>query len=178
MRYSAMKQKNHYEEAFCLWLCENGVKFSHVKQTERLKVDLASVKSFDFIIDTPRCSYIVELKGREFDGSSLENLRGLQNWVTSDDVQCMQAWQSAIENASGLFVFCYLLNDYFADTDGRDAIEYDGSKYAFIAITLDDYKTYMSLRSPKWRTVYLFAADFRVAAKNISDLFLEHRLSN
>ena len=165
-----MELKNHYETAFKLWLEEKGYAFSHISQSRRLKLAQMSVKSFDYIIDAPGGSFVVELKGRKFGGNSLENLRGLQNWVTADDVEGLGGWQIAAGAASGLFVFCYRLSDYFADTDGHDTIELDGTKYAFIAITLDDYKARMKPRSPRWKTVYLRAKDFRTAAKRVSEV--------
>ncbi len=172
-----MERKNHYETAFKLWLEDKGYAHSHISQTRRLKLTRQSVKSFDYIIDAPGGSFVVELKGRKFRGSSLENLRGLQNWVTADDVEGLGGWQTAAGAASGLFVFCYQLSDYFADTDAHDTIELDGTKYAFIAITLDDYKTHMKPRSPRWQTVYLQAKDFRAIAKRVTDVLDGHNLT-
>ncbi len=165
-----MKRENHYETAFKLWLEENGMEFSHIRQSDRLKLGDVSVKSFDYIIDAPGGSFVVELKGRKFGGSTLENLRGLQNWVTVDDVEGLGGWQSAAGAASGLFVFCYRLADYFADTDAHDTIDYDGTKYAFLAVSLDDYKSFMKPRSPRWQTVYLRAKDFGAAARRLNEV--------
>lgn len=164
--------KNHYETAFCSWLEDNHCRFSSVSQSKRLAVTDASVKSFDYIIDTSKESYLVELKGRSFKGSSLENLSSLQNWVTADDVLSLEAWQSVFAKGVGVFVFCYYLKNYFADLDGWDSIDLGIDKYAFMAVRIDDYKSLMQLRSAKWKTVYLRADDFKKCVFKLSSLIL------
>jgi hypothetical protein len=168
----SMQTHNNYEKAFSRWLVENGYCFNSVKQSNRLRIDDLSVKSFDYVIEAGGNVYLVELKGRLFRGHTFESLRGLQNWVTTDDVSCLAAWRS-IEGVDGaFFVFAYLCDDYGADADSNDGIEYEGRKYVFIAVSIEDYREYMKPRSPRWDTVNLSADDFRVCASRVRDIFI------
>ena len=45
--------------------------------------------------------------------------------------------------------------------DGKEVFEFTDHRYMFYAVRLDDYRTYMTVRSPKWQTVTLPAARFR-----------------
>jgi hypothetical protein len=166
-----MKRQNEYENAFALWLEDNDLCYKRTKQSSRLRIGEISVKSFDFLINADSGTYIVELKGRVFKGKSLENLCGLQNWATNDDIQSLCAWQS-IDGLDGAFiVFAYRIEDYLAELDGNNSIEYNGKIYAFLAIDAEDYRHNMKTRSLRWNTVDLKQQDFRALVKRVSDVF-------
>ena len=168
-----MKRQNDYENAFALWLAESGLSFKRINQSARLKLPPISVKSFDFIVNSGNETYIVELKGRLFKGKTLENLSGLQNWTTRDDITGLCSWQS-IEGVSKAFiVFAYKLIDYLAELDGNDCIEYNGKIYAFLAISVTEYSQKMKQRSKKWDTVDLTGDDFRALSQKPSDIWLK-----
>jgi NDP-sugar pyrophosphorylase family protein len=165
-----MKTENDYEKAFSRWLAGHNYSFNHVSQTDRLKVGNTSVKSFDYVIEAGSKVYVVELKGRLFRGNSFESFRGLQNWVTRDDIRSLCGWRS-IEGIDGAFiVFAYKTLDYCADADGNDCVEFEGSRYVFAAVAVKDYEKWMKIRSPKWGTVNLSADDFRRCVRKVSEV--------
>ncbi len=168
-----MTAKNDYENAFSLWLNESSIKYSRVSQSRRFNTGGVSVKSFDYVVQRHGCVYVIELKGRLFRGSSFAGLKDLPNWVTVDDVRSIEAWQN-IEGVDGAyFVFAYLLDDYFAELDGNDSIDFNGRKFAFFAIAADDYRDNMKARSRKWNTADLSAENFRKYAKKASVVLKE-----
>lgn len=168
-----MKRQNDYENAFALWLDDSDLSYKRIKQSSRLKLPRTSVKSFDFIVNSGSNTYIVELKGRLFKGKTLENLSGLQNWTTRDDIISLCKWQT-IEGISGAYIiFAYKIIDYLADIDGNDCIEYDGKIYAFLAIEAESYSEKMKTRSKKWDTVDLRGNDFRALAAKPSEIWVK-----
>jgi hypothetical protein len=58
------------------------------------------------------------------------------------------------------------------DFDGRDVFEFDANRYLFLCIRLDDYRTFMKRRSPKWKTVTLPAEKFRDCAMQLDEFLL------
>ena len=51
-----------------------------------------------------------------------------------------------------------------------EVFEFDGRRYVFYLIELDDYREAMVLRSPKWQTVTLTADGFREYAREAGEL--------
>jgi hypothetical protein len=173
-----MTQTNQYEKAFAGWMMENRVQFVPIDQHKRAKFARNKVKSFDFIVYpkapnrpsdasvSPRDIYnaspaIVEVKGKLFKGSSLLGLKGFQNWVTIEDIHGLTSWQDSFDGFDAFFVFVYRLQFPYADTGNYHTYEYDGERFFILTIALDDYKKNMTVRSKKWRTVSIGAADFR-----------------
>jgi len=56
------------------------------------------------------------------------------------------------------------------DLDGREVYDFDSGRYIFFCVKLDDYRRYMKLRSPKWRTVTLPADKFRGCAVQMQSI--------
>jgi hypothetical protein len=175
---------NQYEKAFASWLSDNGVEYVPVGQQKRAVFARSRIKSFDFLVypktagNDRRSSSsgrdilnaspaIVEVKGKLFKGSSLKNLTGLQNWVTTADIRGLTAWEDSFDGPQpfkAVFVFVYRLQYPYAETGPYHTYEYDGEKFFFLAVSLDDYKRNMTVRSRSWQTVSLGAADFRSVA--------------
>lgn len=165
---------NHFETAFENWLIENRVQYVQVDQRKRAYFARTKIKSFDFLLYPARLradTLIVEVKGRTFFGKSLARLGGLQCWVTMEDVRGLLRWEEVFgSNHAGLFVFVYELANVDIDADGRDVFECDGKRYFFAGIKLSDYSNYMRLRSSRWQTVMIGAADFRRCAVDLETL--------
>ena len=177
-------RSNQYEKAFASWLIDNRVEFVPVDQQRRAVFARSRIKSFDFLVypKTPDAGggsnsssrdifnaapTIVEVKGKLFKGSSLKNLTGLQNWVTTADIRGLTAWEDSFDGAQpfrAIFVFVYRLEYPYAEKGSYHTYEYDGERFFFLAVSLDDYKKNMTVRSPSWQTVSLGAADFRSLA--------------
>ena len=69
-----------------------------------------------------------------------------------------------------IFIFAYKTEKIDVDFDGRDVYEFGGGRYVFFAVKLDDYRKFMTVRSPKWQTVTLPADKFRKCAVQMQEL--------
>jgi len=165
---------NHYEQAFESWLIDNRVQYVAVDQHKRAIFSRSKIKSFDFLLYPPRPDaeiIIAEVKGRRFKGAGLAKLSGLPSWVTMDDVRGLIRWEQVFGTGYiAVFIFAYRIEKVDAELDGREVYDFQQCQYLFLAVRLDDYRAFMTLRSPKWQTVNLPAADFRACAKPIEDI--------
>jgi len=163
---------NHYERAFESWLREHRVEYVHADEHERIGPGPQSVKNFDALLYLgPQRCVIVEVKGRTFHGASLTGLKGLECWVTRDDVESLATWQQALgPDHEAVFVFAYRLEQPDVDLDGREAFSFGSDRYVFFYVSLGDYRCHMRRRSPKWRTVTLPADAFRRHAHELTHL--------
>lgn len=164
---------NHYEKAFENWLIDNRIKYTSIDQSKRAAFGKAKLKSFDFLLERDgKSTIIAEVKGRIFKGDSFEKLTKLECWSVADDVEGMLQWQKVFgDGHEAYFIFTYCMENPDVDFDGRGFYEYSQKRYVSLAIRLEDYRRFMKLRSPKWRTVTLSAADFRRCAIDLEELF-------
>jgi hypothetical protein len=162
---------NHYERAFENWLIDHHVAYVRPDAHKRPGPSRRSVKNFDFLLYPPGRKVIVEVKGRTFRGATLAGLRGLECWVTADDIKSLQTWRDALgPDHEAVLVFAYRVASVDVDFDGREAFHCRGDTYVFLSISLDDYCRHMTRRSPKWRTMTLPAGQFRRCATDLSTL--------
>jgi len=169
--------RNNYEQAFENWLADNKVQHVAVDQHRRRIFARSKIKSFDFIVYPQNRSLVItDVKGRKFKGASLSGLRGIQCWVTMEDIRGLLHWQEIFSSqGSGcepVFVFAYEFEKIDVETDGVEVYDFGGRKYVFYAISLEDYREFMKLRSPKWQTVTLPVAKFRQLAVEAKDFLL------
>jgi hypothetical protein len=165
---------NHYEKAFENWLIDNRIKFTAIDQSKRAAFGKVKLKSFDFLLYRKNKPVIIaEVKGRIFKGTTFEKLRRFECWVLADDVEGLLQWQNVFgKGHEAYFIFTYSIENIDVDFDGREVYESTGRRYSFAAIKLDDYRRYMKLRSPKWRTVTLSADDLRRCAIDLEHLLI------
>jgi hypothetical protein len=163
---------NHYERAFEAWLIDHQVEYVRADEHKRIGAARQSVKNFDFLLYAPLGRrIIIEVKGRTFGGTSLVELKGLECWVTRDDVRGLGMWQRAFgPGHEAAFVFAYRVANVDVDLDGHDALCLDQDWYAFFCVRIEDYRTHMRQRSPRWQTVTLSAGHFRRYATDLSAL--------
>lgn len=163
---------NVYEQVFESRLREQKIAFESVVQTERVETAASSVKNFDFVL-WPRSQspVLVEVKGRTFHGTNLAGLKGLDAWVTFEDVEALSHWLLALRrktpHARAIFVFVFRLEQVDVDSDGMLIYEFGGERYVMLYIELEHYRRHIKCRSPKWQTVMPAAADFRQYAKPV-----------
>ncbi len=167
--------QNEYEQAFETWLLDNRIQYISVDQRKRKIFARSKIKSFDFLLyrqdSTP---IIAEVKGRKFRGTSLTGRTGLDSWVTMDDVRGLIRWEQIFDSScEAAFIFAYRFEKIDVEPDGREIYEFGDDRYVFYAILLDDYRDFMTVRSPKWQTVTIPAAKFREFAIPIRKLLLE-----
>jgi hypothetical protein len=161
---------NHYERAFENWLIDRRIEYVRADEHKRPGPGPKSVKNFDFLL-YPRADrkLIVEVKGRTFRGATLTGLRGLECWVTADDIASLQMWRQALgPGHEAVLVFAYRVANVDVDFDGHGVFACGGDNYLFFCIRLDDYCRHMVRRSPKWRTMTLPAGRFRQCAMDLS----------
>ena len=163
---------NHYEKAFGNWLIDNRVQYIAVDEQKRAALGRSKIKSFDYLLYPVNQPIIVaEVKGRKFKGTSFAKLTKLECWVTADDITGLTMWQQIFGSThAAAFVFVYLIENMDVDLDGRDIYEFNGKRYIFFCVKLDDYCREMTLRSPKWQTVTLPAEKFRRCAVQMQKL--------
>lgn len=169
MEYSSV---NHYEKAFENWLTCNRIKYTAVDDSKRSAFSGSKIKSFDFLLYPANQNTIVaEVKGRLFKADSFAGLRSLECWVTTDDIEGLFQWQKVFgSNHAVIFVFAYKIENIDVDFDGLDFYNYNDNRYVFFAITLDNYRRFMKVRSPRWETVTLPADKFRQCAVQMREL--------
>ena len=164
--------QNHYEQAFENWLIDNRRQYVPVDQQKRNIFARNKIKSFDFLLYPAGSDPVIaEIKGRKFKGKSLTGLTNLQTWVTMEDIRGLIRWEQVFgEGFQAWFVFAYKIENIDVDHNGTEVYTFDNNQYTFYAVKLDDYRTFMTQRSPKWQTVTLPAAKFREFAVPIKDL--------
>jgi hypothetical protein len=170
----AHHRRNHYETAFENWLIDNHIQYIAIDERKKAAFAKCKVKSFDFLL-YPRNGQVIiaEVKGRRFKGTSLSNLTGLECWVTTEDIDGLTKWQEVFgPGHQVIFVFAYEMENIDVDFDGRAAYDFAQKRYVFWCIKLDDYRSFMKVRSPKWRTVTLPADRFRRCAVEINEFLL------
>ncbi len=163
---------NHYEQAFENWLIDNRIQYISIDEHKRAAFGRLKIKSFDFLL-YPRNQKIIiaEVKGRRFKGTSFAKLAGFECWVTTEDIEGLAMWQGVFgPSHTVVFVFAYRIENIDVDFDGRGIFDFDGSRYVFFAVKLDDYRKFMKRRSPKWQTITLPADKFRQCAIQMQEL--------
>jgi hypothetical protein len=163
---------HRYEQAFEAWLIDQRVDFVHADEHRRPSCIETTVKSFDFLLHARNGKHvIVEVKGRTYRGTNLSRLRGLDCWVTLDDVDGLHLWQEALgQDHVAVFVFAYRVTQVDVDFDGRDVFPFGSDRYLFFAVRATDYGRCMRRRSRRWRTVTLAAGDFRRCVLDVTTL--------
>jgi hypothetical protein len=165
---------NHYEGAFEHWLIDNNIRYIAIDERKRAAFARCKVKSFDFLLYPRKDQVIIaEVKGRRFKGTSLGKLTGLECWVTTEDIDGLVKWQEVFGLCHQVvFVFTYEIELVDVDFDGRAVYDYAQKRYMFFCIKLDDYRSYMKVRSPKWQTLTLPADRFRQCAVELSEFLV------
>jgi len=165
---------NHFENAFESWLRESRLAFVPVDQAKRAHFSRSHIKSFDFLIyprPLGRDTIIAEVKGRRFEGVSLEKLTSLPCWVTMEDIRGLIKWEEIFGSSyKAYFIFAYEIVQPDVDLDRFSDYHFQDRRYFWLCLTAEDYLKAMRSRSAKWQTVTLAAADFRKHARDLNEL--------
>ncbi|MCC7203467.1 MAG: HYExAFE family protein [Phycisphaeraceae bacterium] len=177
------QRRFHYDQAFEIYLRQQAIPYVAVDEAKRALAprklcsgdgpspgaEVSSLKSFDFVVyGQSGVNLLVDVKGRKHTGPGN---RGLQNWVTRDDVESLRMWEG-IFGAGFMAVFAFL---YWCDAAPPASLfmdYFESSKrwYAVLAVRLSDYQAAMRHRSERWQTVSLPAAEFARLAVPLKDL--------
>jgi hypothetical protein len=168
-----MDRGNHYETAFEAYLRDRRLGYVAVDEAKRASLDDEPVKSIDFIVyGLDGARLLVDVKGRKFPGGSAEKPRNIwQNWVNEDDVEGLERWEASFgPDYRGLLVFAYyILPEVELRRGTSDLWVWKGRRYLMRAVSVDDYRRHMRVRSPKWSTVHLPTATFRQIVRPLRD---------
>jgi hypothetical protein len=154
----------HYEVAFEDFLRSRGVPYVAVDETRRAVFGGSTVKSFDFLVyGLGERHWLVDVKGRHFPYIDHRGCRRYwENWVLQDDLDSLMEWQAVFGGEfEARFVFAYLLD---GPPDRWPAVRphtFRGEYYAFLAVSMEEYRQYCRRRSPRWETVSVPRSTFR-----------------
>ncbi len=156
----------HYEAAFEDYLRSRGLPYIAVDETKKAIFAGSRVKSFDFLVYQPAGSnWLVDVKGRKFPYDTPGNQRQWENWVTDEDLQGLSEWERVFgDGFQAVLVFAYWLTAASRAAPFQSLHPFRGEYYAFVAVTLADYKSCSVRRSPKWGTVSVPTQSFRALA--------------
>lgn len=164
-----MTRKNvHYEAAFMDYLRSRGIPYVPVDETRRAIFAGEKIKSFDLIVyASGERRWIVDVKGRQFPYISEDGAkRYWENWVTREDLTGLAEWQAVFgEGFEACFLFAYVLD---GPPDRWPAVRphaYRDDYYAFLFVTLGEYREHCRPRSASWDTVSVGTAVFRRIAR-------------
>jgi len=168
----------HYDRAFEHYLRANAIPYVAVDEAKRALAPTRAgpasrvssgaaartkLKSFDFVVYSEAgANLLVDVKGRKHPFTSAGATgRALQNWVTRDDVRCLQRWAEIFgEGFEPAFAFLFWCDAQPPDALFLEVFDYGDRWYAVLAVRLADYVEHLRERSKKWDTVSLPAAAF------------------
>ncbi len=156
----------HYEAAFEDYLRSRGLPYVAVDETRKAIFAGSKVKSFDFLVyQHPGPNWLVDVKGRKFPYDTAGNRRAWENWVTREDLADLNEWERVFgEGFQAVLVFAYWLTAPSRDAPFQSLHPFHGEYYAFVAVTLSDYRACAVRRSPTWDTVTVPVKSFRTLA--------------
>ncbi len=156
-----MIRSNHYDAAFEAWLRDQRLPYLAVDETKRALLSQQSLKSPDFLVQSPSLGRIViDVKGRKQEIGS--QMRRWENWATADDLSSLDAWESIFGTQfRSLLVFAYELSAGADDAEQPTMLEFRGRRYSFHGVWAADYRRAMRQRSGRWETVWLPGAVYR-----------------
>jgi len=164
-----MDRSNPYEAAFEAYLKAQGLCYVCVDETRRACLGDTPVKNLDFIVLGPTgARLLVDVKGRQFPGGAADKPRYTwESWSTQEDIDGLGSWSRLFgPDYVALFAFTYrILPAVTLDANTPDLWEFRGERYLLRAVTLDEYREHVRVRSPKWGTVMVPGAVFRRLAR-------------
>lgn len=173
---------NHYEAAFEAYLREERMAYVAVDEQRRALAGEGSLKSLDFIVspepDVPGATrWLVDVKGRQFPSGNRQK-QYWRNWTTEDDLISLAGWRDRFgPGFDAALVFAYWLRADRSPTPPEQVFYFRDEPYAFVAVSLDDYRYGARPLSAKWKTVSMPVASFRKHAKPALEHFAQSSLT-
>ena len=168
-----MLRSNHYDAAFEAWLRQHRIPYVAVDERRRSLLVEQSLKSPDFLIQSPRLGQIVvDVKGRK--QLSGRQSRRWENWATQDDLSSLDAWERIFGGQfRSLLVFAYDLADTASDPEQPEMLQFRDRRYSFHGVWAADYQRGMRDRSTRWETVWMPGAAYRAGRFPLTQLLQE-----
>jgi hypothetical protein len=168
-----MDRHNHYEVAFEAYLQAQQWCYIAVAETRRAWMGTERIKNLDFILTAGGGHWLVDVKGRHYPaGAPGKRRRVWESWSTQDDITGLRRWQDLFgPGFAGLLVFAYyLLPEVVLTERVPDLWTWQGRRYLFRAVPVEDYQGAMRLRSRRWGTVFVPSAAFRQLARPLEQI--------
>lgn len=165
-----MKPHVHYEAAFEDYLRGRQIPFVAVDEAKRAAFRDARLKSFDFIVySASNTNWLVDVKGRRWVRRRNQRKPAWENWVTQADLDGLEQWERVFgADFRALLVFAYWLQPE-ADPPAEIVHAFRGECYVFAGVPLGEYCSHARMRSPKWGTVNMPAAEFARHVRPLAD---------
>jgi hypothetical protein len=153
----------HYEAAFEAFLRDKGIPYVAVDEAKKALFANAKLKSFDFVVYSKNGpNLLIDVKGRQQRDASSK--RNFESWTTERDVTDLLQWEQVFgEGFRAVLAFVYWIDEPLAPEPGM--YSHRDRWYLLMGVDLNEYRTHMRRRSPKWETVSLRAEDFRQLAR-------------
>jgi hypothetical protein len=172
-----MDRNNHYEAAFEGYLQWHRLCYVGVDESRRSQDGDASVKSLDFIVfGATGQRYLIDVKGRRYpSGSAAKPSLAWQCWSMQEDVEGLCHWSERYGSGfQSLLLFIYELTPQAPPIPPEEELwTWQGRRYLLRAIAIEDYRAFMKVRSPRWRTVDVPQAAFRRLSRPFMDWMQE-----
>lgn len=171
--------RHHAERAFEAYLRARRTPYVSVNEARKtLLPHDAPLKSFDFVVYLPGRNLLVDIKGRRLLPSRVPSSPGdtparvhtpsrprrpgrLECWVTREDIEALQSWQSLFgDEFEAAFVFAYSSTTPPQDGLFAEVFPFEDAWYGLRMVTVARYAPRCRLRSPRWQTVDLSPAAF------------------
>ncbi len=162
-----MNQGRHYELAFENYLTYHRIPYVSLDQAKKAAFAGVDIKSFDLLAYPPSGPrLLIDVKGRKCSLKEFRHGRFGENWITTDDLDGLGAWQRVFGgDYHAVLVFAYWLFDAETPEPAEGLHHHEMRDYFFMAVTLEAYQTHAKPRSPAWQTVYLPVRDFAQLAQ-------------
>jgi hypothetical protein len=164
-----MDRSNHYEAAFEAYLQNQRLCYIAVHEGRRTFAGETRVKNLDFIVHGKEgFGFLVDVKGRRFPGGKAHKPRRVwECWSTQDDVDGLKRWEEIFgEGYCGLLVFVYQLgSDETPASELGEPFSWRGRRLLLRAVTVDDYRQRLRVRSSRWGTVHVSSKDFQQVSR-------------
>lgn len=162
----------HYEAAFEELLRTSAIPYVAVDEAKRTIFAQSSLKSFDFLVYPSNGNkLVVDVKGRKVGRGGKHGGNYRQNWVNRADIEALTKWQGIFgPNYRVIFVFSYWIVSNQSINQWTKVYRFNNRDYCFWAIDVSQYQAKMRLRSTRWDTVALPAAEFRKLAIEIQEM--------
>jgi len=165
-----LKPHIHYEAAFEDYLRSRQIPYVAVDEAKRAAFRDAKLKSFDFIVYShDNTNWLVDVKGRRWAARRNQRKPAWENWATQADLDGLGQWEHVFGvGFRALLVFAYWLHAG-AEPPPEIVHSYRDERYVFAGVPLAEYRLYARVRSPKWGTVSLPAAEFARHVRPLAD---------
>lgn len=163
------QRRFHYDLAFEHYLRAKQIPYVAVDEAKKALNGAGKLKSFDFVVYAEAGpNLLVDVKGRKHSGRSRKHL---DNWVTEEDVADLRRWQEVFgKGFRATLVFLYWCERQPPDALFHEIFCFNDRWYAVLAMNVDDYGSHMAVRSPRWKTVHVPAADFGRLARPLAQM--------